>query len=183
MNKLGKDHTQKIALGALMAIGVIYGYFHFLLLPLKANTRTAIASIAALDPEIGKAKAQLQRAIAVEKEAPAVEATVASINALIPEGAPVAWFPVVIGDHFKKAGFDKVTTKMSTEIVEKELPGYRRITWNIDMPRVESLTFGPLLAKLENREPLVEVQSISMETLREEPEAQRVILTARNIVK
>jgi hypothetical protein len=36
---------------------------------------------------------------------------------------------------------------------------------------------------LENNEPLIEIQALTIETLREDPEAQRVLLTVNNIVK
>lgn len=183
MKNLGKDNIQKIALGSLLAVGVVYGYFHFLLGPLRAKTRSTAASSTALDPEIAKANSQLLRAKVVEKEAPPIEASIASITGMIPEGAPVAWFPVVISDLFKKAGFEKATTKLSTEIPEKELTGYRRMTWTIDLPRVDCLVFGAALADLENAEPLVQIQSVALETLREDPEVQRVLLTVNNIVK
>lgn len=183
MKNLGKDQIQKIVLGSLMAIGVVYGYFDFLLGPLRAKTRTTTASIAALDPEISKANAQMLRAKAIAKDAPLVEASIASINGLIPEGAPVAWFPVRISEVFKKAGTEKATTKLTTEAADKELTGYRRVTWAIDLPLVDCMAFGAAVAELENREPLVEIQSVAIETLRENPEAQRVLLTVNNIVK
>jgi len=183
MKNLNKDHIQKIALGSLMAIGVVYGYFDFLLGPLRAKTRSTAASVTALDPEISKANAQMLRAKAIAKEAPPVEASIATINGMIPEGAPVAWFPVVINDLFKRAGFEKSTTKLTTEAADKELAGYRRITWAIELPKVDCLAFGAAVAELENQEPLVEIQSVAIETLREDPEAQRVLLTVNNIVK
>lgn len=183
MKNLGKDHIQKIALGSLMAIGVVYGYFDFLLGPLRAKTRAIAIGIAALDPEINKANAQMLRAKAIAKDAPPVEASIASINALIPEGSPVAWFPVRINELFKKAGSERATTKLTAETPEKELNGYRRVTWAIDLPLVECMAFGAAVAELENQEPLVEIQSIAVETLRENPEAQRALLTVNNIVK
>lgn len=183
MKNMSKDNIQKIALGSLMAIGVIYGYFDFVLGPLRAKTRSTAASITALEPEIAKANAQMLRAKAISKEAPPVEASIASINVMIPEGAPVAWFPVRMGEVFKKAGFEKGTTKLTTEVVDKELTGYRRMTWAIDLPRVDCFAFGAALAELESGEPLVEVQSVAIETLREDPQAQRVLLTVSNIVK
>ena len=183
MKKLRKEDIQKIGLGLLMALGIIYGYFDLLLGPVKARQKSIVTSISALDPEIATAKAQLARAVQVENDAPKAEATIATINAMIPEGAPVAWFPVLIGDFFKKFGFEKGLTRMNNELVDKELPGYRRVSWGIDLPRVDCLTFAAAVAELENEEPLVEIQALTIETLREDPEAQRVLLTVNNIVK
>jgi hypothetical protein len=102
---------------------------------------------------------------------------------MIPEGAPVAWFPTLIGDFFKKQGVDKITTRLASEAPEKELPGYKRVNWSVEVPKAESLSFAVSLAELENQEPLMEVQGITIEAQREDPEKQRVLLTLNSIVK
>lgn len=180
---LRKEDIQKLALGSLMFAGVIYGYFDILLSPLQKRQVNIATSVNALDPEIAKAKDQLKRAAGVETEAPKASANVAQVDALIPEGAPVAWFPVLISDFFKGAGFDKAVTRMNNEFVDKELPGYRRVTWGIDVPRVECLGFANAIAALENAEPLIEIQSMTIESMRDDPEGQHVSLTVNNIVK
>src|SRR5687767_7818138 len=82
MKKLRKEDVQKIALVLLMWLEIVYGYFDLLLGPVKARQKNIVASIGALDPEIGKAKAQLARAVHVENDAPKAEATIATINAM-----------------------------------------------------------------------------------------------------
>jgi len=72
---------------------------------------------------------------------------------------------------------------MTTEVAEKEIPGYRRINWGVDVPKVDCLRFASSLADLENQEPLLEVQGVTIETLKDDPEAQHVLLTLNNIVK
>jgi len=181
--KLRKEDIQKIALGLLMALGVVYGYFSILLGPLKKQQASAQASLAALDPEIKKANADIQRAGQVQADAPKAANTMAQIDAMIPEGAPVAWFPTLVSDFFKKQGVEKITTRMSNEVAEKELTGYRRINWGVDVPRVDCLRFASSLAELENQEPLVEIQGLTIEVIKEDPEAQHVLLTLNNIVK
>ena len=183
MKKLRKEDTQKIVLGMLMCLGIVYGYFDILLFPLQKRQLNIATSVNALEPEIEKAKAQLKRSAGVEIEAPQAKQNIAQIDAMIPEGAPVAWFPVLIAEHFKKAGFDKAATRLNNEFVDKELPGYRRVSWGIDVPRVECLPFAAALAELENAEPLVEIQALNIESMREDPEAQHVLLTVNNIVK
>jgi hypothetical protein len=181
--KLRKEDIQKIVLGVLMALGVIYGYFTILLGPLKKQQASAEKSLAALDPEIKKANADVQRSRQVQADAPKAATTMAEIDAMIPEGAPVAWFPTLVSDFFKKQGVEKITTRMTSEVAEKELTGYRRINWGVDVPRVDCLRFAASLAELENQEPLVEIQGLTIEVIKEDPEAQHVLLTLNNIVK
>ena len=180
---LQKEEIQKLVLGSLMFLGVIYGYFDTLLFPLQKRQVNTATSINALDPEIDKARSALKRATAVEADAPQARANVAQIDALIPEGAPVAWFPVLISEFFKQAGFDKTVTRMNNEFVEKDLPGYRRVSWGIDVPRVDCLGFANAVAGLENAEPLIEIQALTIESMRDDPEGQHVFLTVNSIVK
>ncbi|MEQ1860120.1 MAG: hypothetical protein ABMA13_09305 [Chthoniobacteraceae bacterium] len=181
--KLSKDQIQKIVLGVLAGLGVVYGYFTLLLFPLQASHNTTKKSIAALDPEIAKARAQLARDADVRQQAPLAQATLAQIDRMIPEGAPVAWFPTRIGEFFKTRGIDRATTRLNAEVAHPKLPGYRRITWGVEVPRAECLTLGTTIAALENEELLVSIESISIETQREEPDTQRVQLTLINMVK
>jgi hypothetical protein len=107
----------------------------------------------------------------------------AQIDAMIPEGAPVAWFPTLVADFFKRQGVEKITTRMSSEVADKELTGYRRINWGVDVPKVDCLRFASSLADLENQEPLLEIQGVTIEAVKDNPEAQHVLLTLNNIVK
>lgn len=166
-----------------MFFGVIYGYFDMLLNPVRRWQLTTATSIIALDPEIDKAKEQLKRSASVVNDAPKVVNSIAQIDAMIPEGAPVSWFPVLIADFFKKAGFDKAVTHMNAETVDKDTPGYRRVTWSIDVPRVDCIGFAKAIAQLENEQPLIEIQALSLESMRDDPEGQHVLLTVQNIIK
>jgi hypothetical protein len=181
--KIRKEDIQKIVLGVLMALGVVYGYFAILLGPLKKQQTSTQTSLNALEPEIAKAKGDLERASQIEASAPKAAATMAQIDAMIPEGAPVAWFPTLVADFFKRQGVEKITTRMSSEVADKELTGYRRINWGVDVPKVECLRFASSLADLENQEPLLEIQGVTIEAVKDNPEAQHVLLTLNNIVK
>lgn len=181
--KLGKEEIQKIVLGVLLGVGVVFGYFEWLLFPLQAREKATQKSVAALDPAISKAKAQIARDANVQAQAPLAQATLAQIDRMIPEGAPVAWFPTRIGDFFKNRGIDKVTTRLNSESAYPALPGYRRISWSVDLPKVEFIAFASAVAELENTELLLWIETVTIETIREEPDAQHVILTLANIVK
>jgi hypothetical protein len=181
--KLGKEEIQKIFLGTLLLIGLIYGYFSMLLGPLKAKQAGTEKAMAALRPEIQKARAKLRQVQAIEESAPAAKATVDQIHAMIPEGSPVAWFPPRITEFFKLEGGEKTTTRLTNEFPEKELPGFRRLAWGIDLPKIEFLTFAAAVAHLENEEPLLEIVGLQVQTSKEDIETQHILLTVNNLVK
>ena len=109
--------------------------------------------------------------------------TTRQIEAMIPEGAPVAWFPTRIADFFKRQGFDKSFTRMNSDVPEKEIPGFRRLTWTVDLPKVEFLPFANAVALLENDEPLIEINSLQIDASREEVETQHALLNVNNLIK
>jgi hypothetical protein len=180
---LSREELQKLLLGTLLFFGLVYGYFDMLLNPLHKRQANTATGIVALDPEIDKAKEQLKRSAGVQNEAPKAKASIEQIDAMIPEGAPVSWFPVLVADFFKKAGFDKAVTHMNNETTDKDTPGYKKVSWSIDVPRVDCNGFARAVAQLENEQPLVEIQSLSIESMRDDPEGQHVLLTVQNIVK
>jgi len=181
--KLGKEEIQKLALGILLLIGAVYSYFDLLLFPALKRQEAVAKNIASLKPEIAKAKDQIKRAQDLEKSAPDKTRVVPQVEKLIPDGAPVAWFPPRIGELFKKQGVDKVAAKLNSEAAEKEIPGFRRITWTIDFPKVDFLSYARALASLENDEPLVAVTSLSIEPSADEIDSQRALISVNNLVK
>jgi hypothetical protein len=181
--KLGKEEIQKLALGVLLLIGVVYSYFDMLLFPELRKQEAIRKNIESLTPEIAKATSQIKRTQELEKSAPAKTQIVPQVEAMIPDGAPVAWFPPRVSEFFKRHNIDKVAARMNTETVEKELPGFRRITWTIDLPKVDFISCGKALCALENEDPIVEITSLHMETSQEDVESQRVLITVNNLAK
>ncbi len=181
--KLGKEEIQKLVLGILMLIGLVYSYFDMLLFPELKKQDAVAKNIASLAPEITKAKDQIRRVQELEKAAPEKTKVVPQVQALIPDGAPVAWFPPRIGELFKKQGIDKVAAKLNNETSEKDLPGFRKISWTIDFPKVDFLGYARALSVLENDEPLVVVTSLSLEPSADDVETQRALITVNNLVK
>jgi len=181
--KLGKEEIQKIVLGAILLAGLIYCYFAMLLGPLSTGQAKAQKTIATLDPQIAEAKKQVQKTEAVKKQAPTANAVMEQLKAGIPEGAPVAWFPPRMADFFKRQGIDKTLTRLTNEFPEKDLPGFRKLVWMIDVPKVEFAPLGIAIAGLENEEPLLEVTNVSIEAVKEDPQYQHAILTVATLVK
>src|SRR4051812_40791755 len=118
--KLGKDEIQKIVLGGIMLIGLIYCYFSMLLGPLETQRTNTQKKIEEMRAKVTEAKKQISRAAVLEAQAPTHALTVKQISALIPEGSPVAWFPTRLGDHFKQYGIDKSATRLNGEGAEPE---------------------------------------------------------------
>jgi hypothetical protein len=181
--KLGKDEIQKLVLGGLMLIGLIYGYFSMLLGPLSTRQQTARKNIIALGPQIAEAKAQMRRTQELERNAPAATMTAQQVEAMIPEGSPVAWFPPRIAEFFKRQGVDKSATKLNNEFPEKDLSGFRRMSWGVDLPKVEFAPFAVAIAALENEEPLLEITSMQLDASRDDVESQHALITVNNLVK
>ncbi|MGB8168438.1 MAG: hypothetical protein WCF18_13155 [Chthoniobacteraceae bacterium] len=181
--KLGKDEIQKLFLGGLLLIGVVYSYFDLLLFPLKKRQEAATKSTVALGPEIQSAQAQIKKTQDLEKTILEKTVVLRQVDAMIPEGSPVAWFPTKVGDFFKRQGIEKATTKINTETAEKELPGFRRLSWGIDFPKVVYGQFGSAIAALENEEPLLEIRTLQIDASRDDAESQRSTITVHNLVK
>ncbi len=180
---LGKEEIQKIALAALLVMGVVYSYFNLLLGPLTLHQEALAKSVTALGPEIVAAKAQIQHTRELEAAVPQRMSTTKQVTALIPEGSPVAWFPPRIADFFKRQGLEKSSTRLQSEAVVKEMVGFRQLSWAIDLPKVGFIRFATAIAQLENDEPLVEINTVQLDASREDVELQHALLTVTNTVK
>lgn len=180
--KLGKEEIQKLSLGLLLFVGMVYSYFSMLLFPEMAKQASLRKNIAALGPEITASQAQIKKGKDLETTASAKSQVVQQVHAMIPEGSPVAWFPPRMAEFFKRQGIDKTTSKMNADPVEK-LAGFRRLAWSIDLPRVDFGQFGAAVCAMENEELLMEITNVQIETSREDPESQHAVLTVHNLIK
>jgi hypothetical protein len=181
--KLSKDQTQKIILGAMMFCGIIYAYFEFLLGPQSTARAAALKEAEALTPKIDAARAQIAKAKAIEAREPATVTLLDQVKAMVPQGAPIAWVPTKLGDLFKSEGVERVSVRMVNELAEKELAGFSKFSWAVEIPSVEFITLGSALSGLENSEPLMEITTLEIEAARENVQFQRAILTLNNIVR
>jgi len=181
--KLNKDQIQKIVLGGMTFCGVFYSYFAFLLGPLSAAREQAIKDTAELGPKITSARAQISKTTGIEEKAPASLQLIEQVQAMIPQGAPIAWVPTKLTDLFKRERVDKVSARMAGEGAEKELTGFGRYMWSVEVPRVEFTTLGRALSALENEEPLMEIQSLEIDAGRDDAQFQRAAITLQNIVR
>jgi hypothetical protein len=180
--KLDQEQIKKIFLAVLLLIALLYGYFNYLLGPLQLSEKRATDGIAAALPQISADKKELNNATALEQQAPQATAFLDSIKNSIPDGAPIAWFPPKITDFFKGRGIDKCTTHLISEAADP-LPGFKRMVWSVDIPRVEFVPLGQAVAELENSEPLLTVLNVSIDAAREDAQYQHATLTLTTLVK
>lgn len=181
--KLGKEEIEKIAISVILLIAFLYAYFYLLLAPLDQREIAAKKEKENLAPQIAKAKNFLSDVKALEEKAPAAAETLDQIKSFIPDGAPVAWFPPRIAEFFKRQGIGKFTARVSGELADKDLSGFKKLIWNIDVPSVGIVPLGIALAALENENPLWEITGLQIEATKENPEFQSARLVISTIVK
>jgi hypothetical protein len=133
--------------------------------------------------KIVAAKKEVKQAQEVEATAPQHALVLKQLNALIPDGSPVAWFPVRVTEMFKQFGLDRTTTRMTQEATDKELNGYKRLTWGVEIVKADFVPMGEAIQSFENNELLAEISALQIETTLEAVGTQRVLLTVNNIVK
>lgn len=181
--KLNKEEIQKIVLGVLGVVGVLYCYKDMLLGPLNRREAGYRAQISANKPKLEQAKAQIRATQTLEAQSPAVANRIEEIRAMIPDGAPVAWFPPQMVEFFKRQGIERCGVRLNTEEELPRLPGYKRLHWTIDLPKVSFVSLGIAVAGLENEHPLLEITRLRVEATNEDPEFQKATLTVATIVK
>lgn len=180
--KLGKEELQKIGLSVILLAALLYGYFNLLLGPLDTQEKSYRDTITDLGPKITRANGVIKAAHVLEKNAPAVNGTLDQIKSFIPEGAPVAWFPPRIAEFFKRQGIEKCTAHQGGESVDKDLPGFKKLMWTIDIPRVEVVPLAIAIAALENENPLWEITNLQIEASKETPQYQSAHIVVLTIV-
>jgi hypothetical protein len=180
--KLEQEQIKKIVLSALLLVALLYGYFTYLLGPLQQGQKNAINGIAAIGPQISDAKQQIAKAADLETKAPQATAFLTNIKNSIPDGAPIAWFPPRMADFFKEHGIDKCTTHLVSEAAGP-MPGFKKLVWAIDVPRVEFIPLGSAISSLENEEPLLTILNVTVDATREDAQYQHATLVLSTLVK
>ena len=184
-NKFSKDQIQKMFLSSLLMLGLIYCYFTFLIGPLgKADTSHA-GSIVALDDQITKARSEIKRSKAMQEQAKTAEETLAQLNDMIPEGAPIAWFPPRIHAFFERHNLKGVTVHPGSVdgAPDPTMHNFRNAEWTIEVPQTGVTPLGIALAGLENEEKLLEITHIQITTLADSPEKQHVSMNVTTLLK
>jgi len=185
MKKLTKDQIQKILLSSLLMVGLIYCYFTFLIAGLNKDDIGNAAAIEALDGDIAKATSTIKRTGSVEEQARSSEEILAQVNDMIPDGAPIAWFPPRMTAFFARHNIKGVATHNNgiDAAPDPVMKDYRSANWSIDIPQVGASALGITLAGLENEEKLLEITRLQVSTQADAPEKQRVSMNLLTLLK
>jgi hypothetical protein len=180
--KFNQEQIKKMVLAGLLLIALLYGYFTFLLGPLQKSKTSAASGIDTTLPQIDDANKQIRKTATLEKEAPQAIAFLNTVKSSIPDGEPIAWFPPKISDFFRARGIDKCTAHIVSE-ADSTTPGFKRMIWAIDIPKVEFVPLGTAISSLENNEPLITVLDVTVDATREDAQFQHATLTISTLVK
>ena len=186
LKKFNKDQIQKMSLSAIGFFILLYVYFSFFLGPLNRSRNSMLGTIADLQGRMGSSKNELTKVKNLERQASAATDRFAALQALSPEGAPIAWFPPRIKTFFANQNIDKANARLdSTEsFTRPELSGWINDIWTIDIPGTDFATLGTAMAKLENTEPLITVTRLNIRASATEPQFQQITMTvATTLVK
>ena len=183
--KFSKDQIQKMFLSGLLMVGLIYCYFTFLIDPLAKTDKLHEASIAGLEEQLGKAQSEIKRSKAMQEQAKSAAETLAQVNDMIPEGAPIAWFPPRIHAFFDRHNLKGVTVRPGSMdgAPDPTLHNFRNAEWTIDVPQAGASPLGIALAGLENEEKLLEITHLQIMSLADSPEKQHVSMNVTTLLK
>ena len=179
--KLSKDEIQKISLSVLGFFALIYCYFTFFLGPLDRSRATMTAAIADVQAKTASSKVEMKKTASLEVQAKEATGRYEALKATTAAGAPIAWFPPKMRDFFAAQGIDKATARLesSNDFKEPELADWIKDTWVIELPQSEYAALGEALAQLENNEPLLVINHLTIHAVPEEPAYQQVSLLAQ----
>ncbi len=179
--KLNKDQIQKLVLSALGFVVLVYVYFNFFLGPLNRSRAAMEQSISDVQLKIGTSDSEMVRAKNLEREAGSATARYAALQALSPEGAPIAWFPPRIKSFFANQKIDKVVAKpdangAAAPFKQPELADWGNYTWLIELPQADFNALGKAIAGLENTEPLLSITKLSIKSGTDDAQFQQTTL-------
>ena len=185
MNKLSKDQIQKIFLSGLLMVGLIYCYFTFLITPLGDRVTDAAKRTEELEGQLAKARSQVARSRSVEEQARASQEIIAQANDMIPEGAPIAWFPPRMTAFFNRHNLKGVAVRGGgvSGAPDPALKDFHSGEWTLELPPTSINQLGITLAGLENEEKLMEITHLQIAATADAPEKQHASINVATLLK
>jgi hypothetical protein len=183
--KLNKDQAKKVFLSTMGFVFLLYVYFTFFLGPLNKSRREAQAMIADRQHKMDTSKSEMQRAVNLERQAKDATARFTALKGLSPEGAPIAWFPPRMKSFFADQGIDKAAARLESnaDFKESELSNWMKYNWVIEVPQAEYATIGGAVAQLENTEPLLCVNKLSIHLVPDQAQFQQIAIAATTVIQ
>lgn len=184
-SKLSKDQIQKLALSGIGFVVLVYVYFSFFLGPLNKNRAAMEVTLADLQGKLSTSKGELAKASTLERQAGNATTRYAAMQALTPDGAPIAWFPPRVKAFFSNQQIDKAVARLasSTPVAKPGLEEWLSYSWLIEVPQAEFSTLGSAIAELENTEPLLSINKITIHASSDQPQFQQIELVAVNVIQ
>ena len=182
--RLSKDQIQKVALTLVGFVILLYVYFSFFLGPLNRSRNAMLATIADKQSKLNSSQENLTKTAKLEQQAKTATGRFATLKALSPEGAPIAWFPPRMKSFFANQQIDKATARLENSVAFKqpELANWMKYVWLIDVPQADYGKLGKTIAELENTEPLLAITKLSIRFAADQPEFQQVVLSATTVI-
>jgi hypothetical protein len=87
-----------------------------------------------------------------------------------------------MAQFFRSQGIEKCTTHLVSEAADA-MPGFRKLVWAVDVPRIGFVPLGIAISSLENNEPLLNILNVSVDATREDAEYQHATLIVSTLVK
>jgi hypothetical protein len=178
--KLNPDQLKKVILSVFGFAILLYVYFTYFLGPLNKSRQAASQTISDLQNKIDTSKSEISKANNLEREAKNATGRLEALRAHSPEGAPIAWFPPRVRSFFADQNIDKAVARLESTMPfkEAELSGWTRYNWLIELPQTDYATLGQAIAALENAEPLLSINRLSIHFVSERPQFQQVAIAA-----
>lgn len=183
--KLSRDEIKKLALSSMGFVFLLYAYFTFFLGPLNKSRQAAESAIADVQHKLDSSKGEMQKATNLERQAKDATTRFATLKALSPEGAPIAWFPPRMKGFFADRHIDKAVARLESNgtFKEAELAAWTKYNWLIELPQSDYVSAGQALADLENAEPILSISKLSIHTVPEQPQFQQVAIAATTVIE
>lgn len=183
--KLSKDQIKKLALSAMGFVFLLYVYFTFFLGPLQKIRDATLAEIDQTQKKIDGSKSEMAKAASLERQATDATARFAALKAMIPDGAPIAWFPPRMKTFFASQQIDKAVARLesNTNFKQGELNNWTKYNWLIELPQADFAALGRSIADLENNEPLLSITKLSIHVMPNEPQFQQVGIAATTVIE
>lgn len=183
--KLSPDQIKKVALSSMGFIFLLYVYFTFFLGPLQKIRDGTLAEIDQLQKKIDGSKSEMAKAANLERQATDATARFSALKAMIPDGAPIAWFPPRMKTFFANQQIDKAVARLesNTNFKQGELTNWTKYNWLIELPQADFAALGRSIADLENNEPLLSITKLSIHTVPTGPQFQQVGIAATTVIE
>lgn len=164
---------------------LVYCYLSFLLGPLQASQAGMINTTAELEGKIAASKKTVDQTAQLERTAAAAIGAKEKMDAMMPEGSPLAWVPPRLKSFFASDGVETGPIRLLNTLPTKrpELSAFAIDEWLVEFPRADFLALAKSIARFESENPLGSIVSVRVHANDAELGFQTVTLGIRTIVK